>query len=160
MALRPDLIRRTLAEGHEIANHSQNHQRLDGLSDRERHREINDADITFYRLTGQHFTLMRPPGMRYNAEVIAENHRLGYLLIGYTTASRDFNLDETPEFIARRTVRRTEAGSILLLHDYPATVQALPTILRQLKAQGYRFVTISEMIAHLPEKARQALRSD
>lgn len=157
MAQNPDLVRRTLAEGHEIGNHSQNHQRLDGLSEQERHREINDADITFYRLTGQHLALFRPPGMRYNEAVLAEVKRLGYFLIGYTTASRDFNPEETPEFIARRTVRRTEAGSILLLHDYPPTVQALPAIIENLHKQGYRFVTVSEMLAHLPEKAQQAL---
>lgn len=153
----PELVHRTLTEGHEIGNHSQNHQRVDGLSEQARHREINDAAISYYRITGQHLRLFRPPGMRYNAAAVEEIKRLGYLLIGYTTASRDFDPVETPEFIAQRTVRRTEAGSILLLHDYPATVEALPAILSQLQAQGYRFVTISEMIAHLPEKSCNAL---
>lgn len=153
----PDLVLRTLQEGHEIGNHTQNHQRLIGLPARTLHREINDVDITCYRITGKHLRLFRPPGMRYDATVVAEARRLGYVLVGYTTASHDYEPGESPEFIARRTIQRTEAGSILLLHDYPATAEALPEILRTLLARGYRFVTVSEMIARLPEKDRNAL---
>jgi peptidoglycan/xylan/chitin deacetylase (PgdA/CDA1 family) len=154
MERNPDLVRRTLAEGNEIANHSTNHQRLDGLGSMERHHEINDADITYYRITGQHLKLLRPPGMRYNSSVLADARELGYVVVGYTTASKDFNPKETSEFIAQRTLDRTENGSIILLHDYPTTAAALPAILKELQARGYRCVTVSELIAHLPAQAR------
>jgi peptidoglycan/xylan/chitin deacetylase (PgdA/CDA1 family) len=150
----PDLVLRTLAEGHEIANHSANHQRLDGLSPMERHHEINDADITFYRITGKHLKLLRPPGMRYNTATLADARELGYVVVGYTTASKDFNPQETPDFIAQRTLDRTENGSIILLHDYSTTAAALPAILEELKKRGYRCVTVSELIDHLPPQAR------
>ena len=150
----PDLVQRTLAEGHEIANHSTNHQRLDGLTPGERHHEINDADITFFRITGRHLKLLRPPGMRYNTAVLADARDLGYVVVGYTTASKDFNPQESSAFIAQRTLDRTENGSIILLHDYPTTAAALPVILQELQKRGYRGVTISELIAHLPPQAR------
>jgi peptidoglycan/xylan/chitin deacetylase (PgdA/CDA1 family) len=152
----PDLERRTLAEGHEIGNHSYNHYRLPPLSALQRHREINDVDIAFYRVTGQHLALLRPPGMRYDAATLAETKRLGYIVVGYNTASRDFDPTETPAFIAERTLRRTENGSIILLHDYASTAAALPHILATLRADGYRCVTISTMLAHLPERQRLA----
>ena len=151
----PDLLRRTLAEGHEVANHSTNHNRLPGLSPALRHREINDTDTIFYRITGQHLSLLRPPGMRYTPEVLADTKAMGYLLVGYTTAARDFDRSETADFIAQRTLRRTENGSIILLHDYRTTAQALPRIIENLKLQGFRCVTISEMIDHLPAGTRQ-----
>ncbi len=154
MDTRPDLVRRTLAEGHEIANHSDTHQRLDSLSARDRHREINDADTKFFAITGGHLNLMRPPGMRYNDAVLAESRRLGYIVVSYTTASHDFILDESPEVIASRNVRSLQYGSILLLHDYPGTAAALPAILRAIRERGLRCVTISQMIAHLPEKSK------
>jgi peptidoglycan/xylan/chitin deacetylase (PgdA/CDA1 family) len=156
MAAQPALVHRTLAEGHEIANHSNTHLRLDGLTPHERHREINDADITFFRLTGQHLTLLRPPGERYNDAVLADTRDKGYIVVGHTTASRDYETDVTPQFIIDRTCANVENGSIILLHDYPATSAALPEIMRRLQAQGYRFVTVSTMIAHLPASPRQA----
>jgi peptidoglycan/xylan/chitin deacetylase (PgdA/CDA1 family) len=155
MALQPDLLRRTLAEGHEIANHSYNHNRLDSLTPQERHREINDTDITYCALTGNHLHLLRPPGMRYNPAVLSDIHRLGYIVVGYSTASQDFNDKEEADVIAERTLRRTENGSIILLHDYTPTAQALPRILETLQTRGFRCVTISEMIAHLPERQRK-----
>lgn len=159
MTENPQLVRRALAEGHEIANHSYHHYRLDGLSPQGRHREINDTDITFTRITGQHLRFLRPPGMRYNAETLTAAKELGYVVVGYTTASRDFDPQESPEFIANRTLRRTENGSILLLHDYAPTAAALPQIIRRLKERGYRFVTLSEMIAHLPKRYRRSAES-
>lgn len=159
MEQRPDLLRRMLAEGHEVANHTQNHHRLDRLSPARRHREINDADITYYRLTGRHLYLIRPPGMRYTEDVLAAARAMGYITVGFTTASGDFNPGETADFIVNRTLRRTENGSLILLHDYPRTAAALPRILATLQRRGYRFVTISEMIGHLPERQRSAAQA-
>ncbi len=156
MALSPDLVRRTLAEGHEEANHSSTHQRLDALTDKERHREINEADITYCRITGKHLIYLRPPGMRYDDTVLHDTREAGYIVVGYTTASRDFDTTEPASFIVDRTCERTENGSIILLHDYATTAGALPAILERLQKSGFRFVTISEMIAHLPAHPRAA----
>lgn len=148
----PDLVRQTLAEGHEIANHSQNHFRLPPLSPEQRHREINDVDIAYCRITGEHLRYLRPPGMQYNEAVLSEAKRLGYVVIGYTMSSGDYDIGGNPEAIMARTINRCGNGSILLLHDYPHTAIALPRILETLTERGYRFVTVSEMLAHLPEK--------
>ena len=154
MRAHPDLLAQTLAEGHEIANHSDTHRRLDSLSAKERHREINDADITYTLLTGKHLQLLRPPGMRYNAEVLDNIRSMGYVTVGYTTASGDFDVTASPEKIAAKTLHWIQNGSILLLHDYPGTAAALPHILDTLKARGYRCVTASELLAHLPDRPR------
>ncbi len=155
MAEQPALLRRTLDEGNEVGNHSSLHQRLDGLNAHARHREINDADITFYRITHGHLTLLRPPGERYNDAVLADTKAMGYIVVGHSSAAHDYETDISPDFIIDRTCASAEDGSIILLHDYPATARALPEILRRLSAHGYRFVTISELIAHLPERPRK-----
>lgn len=165
VAAHPDLVVRTLAEGNEIGNHSQDHSsRLDTLDSRGRHRAINDADITYASVTGKHLSLLRPPGMRYNSDVLKDTYDMGYIVVGYTTASRDFEPDESPADIAKRTLNRTENGSILLLHDYAPTASALPAIITGIKARGLRCVTISEMISHLPagpgRSATQFLRAN
>lgn len=151
----PEMVRLTLQEGHEIGNHSSTHQRLVALSPLERHHELNDADITYFRITGRHLFLLRPPGMEYDRHVLADAKALGYLVAGYTSASKDFETDEPPDFIIRRTLNRTEPGSILLLHDYPGTAVALPALLQGLQKRGLRVVTISQMLSDLPAFPRQ-----
>lgn len=150
----PALVRQTLADGHEIANHSQNHFRLPPLSSDQRHREINDVDIAFCRITGKHLLYLRPPGMQFNDAVLADAKRLGYIVVGYTTVSGDYETGGTPEHIAERTLRRADNGGIILLHDYPETAAALPQILNELQRRGLKCVTVSDLLAHLPEKSR------
>ncbi|MEP6756229.1 MAG: polysaccharide deacetylase family protein [Chthonomonadales bacterium] len=147
----PDLVKRIVAEGHEIANHTQNHYRLPTLKPEQIRREINDADINLFRITGTHFNnLMRPPGVQYNDKVLAVTKDLGYQVITWTCAARDFE-DVTPDYIVNRILSRAENGSIILLHDdRPGTVTALPRIIAALKQDGYKFVKVSEMLAHLP----------
>ncbi len=157
MAAHPDLVIRTLEEGSEIGNHSQDHMnRLDVITLKDRHREINDTDITYATITGKHLSLLRPPGMRFNSEVLSDTVEMRYVVVSYTTASRDFEPNEKSSDIAARTLGRTENGSILLLHDYAATAAALPEILAGIKARGLRCVTISEMLNHLPPTPRKA----
>jgi peptidoglycan-N-acetylglucosamine deacetylase len=151
MEERPDLVCRMLAEGHEVGNHTQDHIRLDSLNQDQIRREINDADIHYYRITGRHFDMMRPPGVRYNEKVLKVANELGYQTILYTCAAKDFE-DVTPDFIVKRVLSRVANGAIILLHDErPATVTALPRILSALKSEGYRFVTVSEMMSRLPK---------
>ena len=155
MEANSDLLLQTIQDGHEIGNHSQDHRsRLDTIAGLERHHEINDTDIIYASITGKHLQMLRPPGMRYNNDVLSETKSLGYVVVGYTTASHDFSPDEKPEEIAERTLSRTENGSIILLHDYPATARALPAILKGIKERGLKCVTISELIHHLPSNAR------
>jgi peptidoglycan/xylan/chitin deacetylase (PgdA/CDA1 family) len=160
MAAHPDLVEKTISQGSEIGNHSQDHMsRLDVIDERHRYNEINDVDITYASITGKHLSLLRPPGMRFNDAVIRDTRDLGYIVVGYTTASRDFDPNEKPHDIAERTLSRVENGSIVLLHDYAATAAALPDILSGIKARGLRCVTISEMLSHLPDTPRRDVES-
>lgn len=151
MRERPDLVRRMLAEGHEVANHTYDHQRLSKLRPDQIRHEINDNDINFYRITGRHLDLLRPPGENYNEKVLRIAKDLGYQTIDEDVASKDFD-DQTPDFIVDRTLRRVDNGSIILLHDdRESTVMALPRVIDELKREGYRFVTVSEMLGRLPK---------
>ena len=161
MGRNPGLVRQTLAEGHEVANHTDHHLYLTDLSPAERRREINDPDIGFFAITDRHLKLLRPPGMRYNPAVLEDARRLGYVTVSYTTAAKDADAsDPAPaDVIAERMLSRIENGSILLLHDYPSTAEALPKIIEALHERDYRCVTISEMLDHLPEPVRSDARN-
>ena len=153
---RPDLVLKSEEEGHEIANHSMYHNRLPKMNARSLHREINDADIAYCEVTGKHLRFFRPPGMQYDDVVLAELKAKGYLTVSYSALAGDFDEQVAPEVIAERIVHNTRNGAIILLHDYAPTVRALPALLDKLKAEGYHFVTLSEMVSHLPDKPRLA----
>ncbi len=150
----PALARRMYAEGHEVGNHTQSHFdfRLTGLTPQQVRNELVNCDTNVFRATGHRLHLLRPPGMRYNRRVLEVARELRYTVVGQTCTA-NVSTQVSAEHIVRHIVRRTENGSIILLHDsHAATVAALPRIIETLTAQGYRFVTISEMLAHLPPK--------
>jgi hypothetical protein len=57
----------------------------------------------------------------------------------------------TPDEVAKRVIDNTKPGVIILLHDSPVTAAALPTIIHKLRADGYRFRTVTEMMQELPK---------
>lgn len=145
----PDLIRRMVADGDEVANHTYDHQRLNRLKPHQIANELRDDDVNIFNAAGVHTTVMRPPGEDFNNTVLHVNKALGYVTVYWTDAAKDY-LNQSPNWIADRIMDRVENGSIILLHqDTPDTAQALPSIITKLKAQGYQFVTINTMLAHL-----------
>lgn len=149
----PDVARLIARDGFEIGNHTYDHQRLPALKPHEIANELRLCDARVYAATGLHTTLMRPPGVQYNAKVLHVAKALGYVTVSWTCGAPDYNSSYSADWISQRVLRRTESGSIILLHqDNPNTLAALPGILDGLQAQGYHFVTISQMLAHLGVK--------
>ena len=145
----PDVIRLLARDGFEIGNHTYDHQRLPDLKPHEIANEIRLCDRKVFQLTGRHTTLLRPPGVQYNDKVLDVAKGLGYVTVSWTCGARDYDV-QPPQWIARRVLERTEPGSIILLHqDNPSTPAALSAIIDGLQAQGYTFVTVSQMLDHL-----------
>jgi peptidoglycan/xylan/chitin deacetylase (PgdA/CDA1 family) len=145
----PEFVRRAVADGDEIGNHTYDHQRLPSLSPHDIVNELEFDDMDIYKAAHIHPKIMRPPGDEYNDKVSLILKGLGYTDICWTDAAKDY-LDQTPQFIAERVLDRVEPGSIILLHqDYPGTAEALPVIIQGLEKDGYKMVTVSTMLAHL-----------
>lgn len=149
IGLHPDVIRLLARDNFEIGNHTYDHQRLPGLKPHEIANELRLCDRKVFGLTGRHTTLLRPPGVQYDDKVLGVAKALGYVTVSWTCGARDYEA-QPPQWIARRVLERTEPGSIILLHqDNPATPAALTPIVDGLQAQGYTFVTVSQMLEHL-----------
>ncbi len=145
----PDVVRIMARDGFEIGNHTYDHQRLPDLKPHEIANELRLCDRKVFQITGRHTTLLRPPGVQYNDKVLGVAKALGYVTVSWTCGARDYEA-QSPQWIARRVLERTEPGSIILLHqDNPATPAALPLIIDGLSARGYRFVTVSQMLQGL-----------
>lgn len=154
---RPDLVKRMVAEGNEVGNHTQDHLRLTTLRPDQMRKELDFAEENFYRATGRKLYLVRPPGMNFDDEVLKVVKAKGYVMVNWTSAAKDFiggfghEKAVPPDVITQRVLNEADDGGIILIHDAPDTAQALPSIIDKLKARGFRFVTISEMLAHLPD---------
>lgn len=145
----PQVARLLARDGFELGNHTYDHQRLPDLKPHEIANEIRLCDRDVAQATGQHLNLLRPPGVQYDDKTLRAAKSLGYVTVSWTVGARDYDT-QPPQWIADRVLRRTEPGSIILLHqDNSATPAALPLIIDGLRRQGYVFVTVSQMLAHL-----------
>lgn len=164
--LHPDLVRRIIAEGHEIGNHTEDHLRLDRLTEKQVRAELADCDTNIAKATGRSTRLMRPPGMRFNPTVLKVTREMGYTCVDWNLAAKDFvpaidkheptaipvvNVNLDPHLISDRIVNKVQNGEIILLHDIPATADALPDILERLLAKGFTFKSTAEMLAEIPQ---------
>jgi peptidoglycan/xylan/chitin deacetylase (PgdA/CDA1 family) len=144
----PDVARRIYAEGHTIGTHSQNHPMIFNRMSIDRvQSEVENGINSVKAAIGNPKAVapfFRIPGLARTNEVESYLHGQGLM-----TWSADFPADDWKHIqaseIIKRALNRIEAKDrgILLLHDIqPATVLALPTLLRELKARGYRIVHI------------------
>lgn len=153
----PDVLRQTVDEGHEIANHTQTHRLLTRLDDDQLRWEISTCRDAIQRACPCDVRLMRPPYGALNER----QRQLIYQEFGYPTILWSVDPEDWrrpgPSVVASRIIRDTRAGSIVLAHDLHApTVSAMPETLDELLYQGYKFVTTSQLLSIQSELARSS----
>ena len=117
--------------------------------------QLNRTSDVIAKAIGKAPNLMRPPYGAITAEQKKWIHNdLGYKIILWDVDPLDWKRPG-PEAVHQRIVKDTRAGSIMLSHDiHPGTVEAMPATLDELLAKGFKFVTVSELLAmELPPEA-------
>ncbi|MFF5208735.1 polysaccharide deacetylase family protein [Streptosporangium sp. NPDC000396] len=137
-------IRRMVRAGHQLGNHTWDHQDLAALPEEGIRSQLSRTQEIVKRLTGIRMTLMRPPYGSTNDMVAAEASSEGLAQILWSVDTLDWR-DRVTSTVIRRATAATP-GSIVLMHDIHATtVDATPRVLEHFAARGYRFVTLSEL---------------
>jgi peptidoglycan/xylan/chitin deacetylase (PgdA/CDA1 family) len=138
-------LRRMLAEGHEIGDHTINHVEYPG------HSQIAGAASLIHGATHFRPCLFRPPGGAVNATVIATAGSLGMTTVNWDVDPFDWQ-NPGSGAVYSRIVGAAHSGSIVLMHDgggpRGGTLAALPSIIDTLRGRGYRFATVSELLGH------------
>ena len=144
----PQLIRRIVAEGHEIGNHTVNHKYLSRISIEQARSEVLGCEKAIVAACGVRPRILRPPGGHINDRVkVWLNKEFGYSTIMWAVDPKDWKRPGS-DVVARRIVSETDPGEIILAHDiHGPTIAAMPRALNELLADGYRFVTVSQLIA-------------
>lgn len=144
----PGLLKREIAEGHVIGNHTWHHW-YQFLNPQAAAYEIDHTADQIYQVTGIKTNLFRPPGgiMHNGVADYARNSK--YAIILWSSDSVDYSRPAVPKLI-NNVFRRAKPGGIVLMHDgggnRSKTVQALPEIIANFRKQGYSFVTIPELL--------------
>lgn len=147
-----EIARRIVADGHEIASHGHRHINLSQLSKEEIKNEILEAHESIRAVTGKEPRLIRTPNGDYDAKVLKAAAELGYTVIQWDADSLDWK-NPGVETIVERVLRLVRPGSIVLLHASDTcqqTDEALPAIIKGLREQKYRMVTVSELLRYGP----------
>ena len=140
------MMGRYLDEGHEIGNHTTDHIRLDKDTSDGGYAQVSETNDLIASYTGQKPTLMRPTGGAYNDAVISSMKQLGLPIILWNIDTLDWKDHDNAALIQQRIVENARDGAIVLEHDlYEATVEGVLAAIDELQAQGYAFVTVSEL---------------
>lgn len=144
----PQVVRRTVAEGHEIGNHSQTHRLLSKLGDSELRLEMARCRDAVSRAAGVEPRTMRPPygGLLQRQREIV-HAEFGYPVILWSVDPLDWKRPG-PSVVTSRILAGASSGGIVLAHDlHGQTVDAMPATLDGLLRRGFKFVTVSQLLA-------------
>ena len=163
VAENPGLLRRMVAEGHAVGNHTYGHADMSGLSAGQMRGELRSTQEAVDDALGYHrpMALMRPP---YGNPYIDGSNALpafrgvvreqGLFPVMWTVDPSDYLLSDDPDGVVRAVAhadeaeRKGEADEVVLLHDnQPQTAEALPEIIDRYEKSGRRFVGVDELLA-------------
>lgn len=171
MQAHPGIVRREYDMGLQMGSHTYTHPNIAVLPIAETDLELNATQRLFAVLTGRSFRLFRPPYFgdaepSTPAEVnpLVTAQKLGYLIVGLRIDTDDWKKPPASVIVQRVFDRLAQpatpdqpAGQVILLHDSGGdrshTVEALPTLIDQLRAHGYKLVTVGDLAGLTPEQA-------
>jgi len=152
----PEIVRRVAGEGHEIGNHTYDHHVLFNYTREELVKEIKDTEQIIQKTTGKTTVYFRPPKAWLTLQEKKEIEKLGYKIILWSLNSKDWvTFDD--KYIVKYIVKNIKPGDIILFHDSGGvfgteggdrheTVKAIPLLVEALAKNGYRFVTLTELM--------------
>lgn len=147
----PGLVEQAVLEGHEIENHTYSHPELDQGEEVSFYEELDRCERIITATAGRTPVYFRPPKRLYNHEVIKTAGVNGYQVILWTVCMEN-RADQTVEDVVKRVMKKVKPGAIILAHDGSLdrrlTVNALPVLIKELRAQGYQFVTLKELMVY------------
>lgn len=145
----PEIVKKIVQDGYEIGSHGHRHDNYSKYTEEEMKTQIGKAHTILTELTGKKPNLIRMPNGDFDQRVLRVAGEMGYTVIQWDTDSKDW-MNPGVDQIVKNVVSKAHPGDIILMHASDSckeTHLALPQIIDQLRAKGYEFVTVSELIA-------------
>lgn len=146
----PQIAKQVAADGHVIGNHTWHHwyRKMDLATATS---EINRTADIIYKITGKKTNLFRPPGgfLHNGLTDYAKSQKYAVMMWSDESGDSERRIPQAPKLV-KNVIKGIKPGAIVLMHDgggnRSRSVAALPEIINDLKTQGYRFVTIPELL--------------
>ncbi len=145
----PDIVKRMVAEGHTVGNHTYHHPDMSKISDKVSfQKEMDDVAALFREITGTEMAMYyRPPQGKYSTANLQMAKELGYSTFFWSLAYVDWNQDAQPshEEAMKKLMGRIHPGAIVLLHSTSKTNgEILDEVLTKWEEMGYTFRPLSD----------------
>jgi len=151
----PEIVRQLVSDGHEIASHGQSHVNFSSLSRAGVAANIQSAHAIINEVAGVEAKYIRPPNGDFNSVSLEVTEENNYQTIIWSLDSLDWK-NPGVQAIIERLLTRVKPGDIILMHASDTCQQtdtALPQVIEGIRAQGYEFVTVSELLRLQDAKA-------
>lgn len=149
----PDTLRQVVASGNEVGVHTWDHKDLTRLKPAEQKAQIERTAGEILAATGVASRLFRAPYGSVNPQVLKQAENAKLLSVLWDVDTVDWTRPST-EQIVQTAVSQARPGSIILMHDgggdRAATVAAVPKIIKELRAKGYDFATVGDLVISDP----------
>lgn len=148
----PDVVKRMKKEGHIVGNHSMNHPNIIKLDKKETIKEIEECEKVLEKLVEYKPALFRSPYGSLDSKKVEEIKELDVKIIAWNVDSLDWK-SLTAEQVKTNILENVNEGSIILQHssgsekeNLTGSVEALEEVIKTLKKEKYKFVTVSELL--------------
>ena len=137
-----EVVKRMAKEGHIIGNHTYTHADLKKTNYKKAIKEIEDTNNAIKEITGKKPKYIRPPYGDWDERIFKETDMS---IVLWSVDPEDWK-DQNASIVARRVIKNTTDGDVILLHDiFKTSVNAAFIIIDKLQSQGYEFVTIDKL---------------
>lgn len=138
-----DTVKRMGEEGQEVANHSWSHTYITKMSAKQFEKEIKDTNDVIEKYAGKRPTLFRPPGGMYKNNFVPESLKM----VLWSVDTNDWKY-RNEDHVYNHIINTAKSGDVVLMHDlYETSVKGALRAIDTLKAEGYEFITYSELLA-------------
>lgn len=140
----PELVSRMAQQGNEIGLHGNNHEYFSDLPTQTLQSDLAQESLRIAEIAGTVSRLVRPPGglLPENREALKD-----YAVILWSVDPKDWATDDR-DLIVQRVIQNVTPGDIILMHDAStSSVEAAAELIDRLRAEGYTFLTVSELAA-------------
>lgn len=139
----PEIVEEIQKQGHTIGNHSYQHEQLSRLSDEAACGQVNRTNELIYEITGEYPLYLRPPYGDWKDGLDCDTIMIEVL---WDVDPRDWATSDTAA-VVKRVTGKVQDGDIILMHDASeSSVKAALEVVDRLKAEGYQFVTVEELL--------------
>lgn len=143
----PNVVKDAFQEGNLVLGHSYTHPQFTNLQSTSLVNELTLTDNILEQTIGKKPAVIRPPYGEVNNTVMETTNNKGYTTIIWSIDSLDWANPKNKENVVKNVVDNIRPGDIVLMHSTKdVTVEALPEIINNLKARGYRFQKLDEML--------------